>query len=195
MYYKLFYNIKITYMLSLGQHLSPDNNRRTKSMSFRVDIGVLEEVAGHAGMKGTSVNVLVNQILKRYVDFNVYEQPLGILHLPKGLVMEMFDVFDDQKIHVLAKKTYQIIRDSVLVMQHSNDAEAYLDVLERYLAPASFCRISSQGSEKTIEIVHNAGMKFSEFLKQLLSIIFEKNEEIPLDFELTERCIMATVRY
>jgi len=164
-------------------------------MSFRVDIGVLEEVAGHAGMKGTSVNVLVNQILKRYVDFNVYEQPLGILHLPKGLVMEMFDVFDDQKIHVLAKKTYRIIRDSVLVMQHSNDAEAYLEVLERYMAPASFCRISSQGSEKTIEIVHNAGMRFSEFLKQLLSIIFEKNEERPLDFELTERCIMATVRY
>ncbi|HEY9491163.1 MAG TPA: hypothetical protein VIP56_04190, partial [Nitrososphaeraceae archaeon] len=57
--------------------------RKTKSITFRLDSTVVEELQRDANEGEISLNVLVNQVLKRYVEWDRYEIKLGMMPIPK----------------------------------------------------------------------------------------------------------------
>jgi predicted HicB family RNase H-like nuclease len=56
---------------------------KTRSITFRLDSSVIDEIQREADQKETSLNVLVNQVLKRYTEWDRYESKIGMMPVPK----------------------------------------------------------------------------------------------------------------
>jgi len=168
--------------------------RKTRSVSYRIDVRVLEEIGREAGFNETSANILVNQVLRKFVEFDRYQQRLGVIPVPKQLLMDIIIGCDDREIKFLAGRTFRILKDSVIFMQKRQDLEAFLHVLEEYVKDAGIASDHIiDGTKHTFVIQHDMGLKWSEFTKELLTIIFEKLADKRADFELTESCVIARI--
>lgn len=171
-----------------------NSNRKTTAVSYRIDSRVLNEIIKESNLKETSTNILVNQVLRKYVEFDRYQQRLGIVPVPKQLLMDMIESCDDIQIKLIAERTFRTLRDAVIFMQKGMDLEAFLHVLEEYVKVSG---IASDhvvtGSRHIFVVQHDMGFKWSEFVKALLSIIFEKVADQRAHFELTESSVVATV--
>ena len=163
-------------------------------MSYRIDAKILEEIVREAGSKEISANILVNQVLRRFVEFDRYQQRLGVLPVPKQLLMDMIVSCDDKQIKFFAERTFRTLKDFALFKQKGQDLGAFLQVLEEYVKVAGIASDHTiNGSRHTIVIQHDMGLKWSEFTKELLGIMFEKLADKKADFELTESCVIATI--
>jgi hypothetical protein len=156
-------------------------------------MSVLEEMIREAASREISVNVLVNMVLRRFIEFDRYQQHLGLLPIPKQLVMDMINYRDDVEIKLLAQEAFRILKDAVIFTQKREDLEAFLLVLQEYMKIAGIVSDHTiNGSKHTFAIQHGMGLKWSEFTKELLTIIFEKLARRRLDFTLTESSVLAT---
>ena len=85
-------------------------------------------------MKELSLNVLVNQVLRRYVEWDRYESKLGMMPVPKLMLATLIDEtvqvavdagisgIDSSRDRILnyaAKIAFNLMRDSVLFMKKS----------------------------------------------------------------------------
>ncbi len=167
---------------------------KTRSVSYRIAARVLEEIIREAGSREVSANILVNQILRRFVEFDRYQQTLAIIPVPKQLLIDIIDGCDDREIKFLAERSFRILKDSVMFMQKTHGLAACLHVLEEYVKVAGIASDHViDGSRHTFVIQHDMGLKWSEFTKELLTMLFEKLADRKADFELTESCVIATV--
>jgi hypothetical protein len=75
------------------ESLKPDDTKpkKTKSITFRLDSTVVEELQRDADQGEISLNVLVNQILKRNVEWDRYENKLGMMPIPKSMLTTLID--------------------------------------------------------------------------------------------------------
>ena len=71
-----------------------DNSRqieKTRSITFRLNSSILEGLQREANQKEISLNVLINQILKRYSDWDRYENKIGMMPVPKMMLKTLID--------------------------------------------------------------------------------------------------------
>ena len=106
--------------------------RKTRSITFRLDTMVIEELQRDADQGEISLNVLVNQVLRRYVEWDRYENKVGMIPIPKIMLSTLIDetmrLASDAKIPDLesyrtkivknaAETALNVMRDSVLFMR------------------------------------------------------------------------------
>jgi hypothetical protein len=111
-------------------------------------------------LKELSLNVLVNQVLRRYVGWNRYESKLGMMPVPKLMLTTLIDEtvqvavdagisgIDSSRDRILrnaAKIAFNLMRDSVLFMKKSYNLWTVLEVLQEYM------KVSGITSDHTIE--------------------------------------------
>ncbi|MEM2760861.1 MAG: hypothetical protein QXU32_11085 [Nitrososphaerales archaeon] len=168
--------------------------KRTRSVSYRIDASVLEELSKEAATNETSVNILVNQVLRKFIEFDRYQLYLGIIPVPKQLLIEMISKYDDREIKFMAERTFRILKDAVLFMRKERDFDAYLYVLGRYVKVAGIASdLKIDENRNTLVVQHDMGLKWSEFVKELLTIIIENLTEQRADFELTESSVILRI--
>ncbi|HEY7109350.1 MAG TPA: hypothetical protein VH415_07985, partial [Nitrososphaeraceae archaeon] len=62
---------------------SDRSKKSTRSVSFRLDSKVVDEMQKEANQNEISLNVLVNQTLKKYTEWGRYENKIGMMPVPK----------------------------------------------------------------------------------------------------------------
>src|SRR5215208_1671514 len=72
-------------------HHQSDQSKKTRSVTFRLDSSVLDELQHEADQKEISLNVSVNQILKRYCQWDRYENRIGMMPVPKIMLSSLID--------------------------------------------------------------------------------------------------------
>ncbi|HJU59763.1 MAG TPA: hypothetical protein VJ583_08435 [Nitrososphaeraceae archaeon] len=65
------------------------SSQKSKSTTFRLDSFVLAELQRDANQNEISLNVLVNKILKEYIEWGRYEHKLGLIPVPKILLSSL----------------------------------------------------------------------------------------------------------
>ena len=65
--------------------------KKSRSITFRLDTLTLDELQKEADLKELSLNVLVNQVLRRYVEWDRYESKLGMMPIPKLMLTTLID--------------------------------------------------------------------------------------------------------
>ena len=65
--------------------------KKSRSITFRLDTLTLDELQKEADLKELSLNVLVNQVLRRYVEWDRYESKLGMMPVPKLMLATLID--------------------------------------------------------------------------------------------------------
>ena len=63
----------------------PQKKEKTRSITYRLPAKVVEELETEAMNKNISQNVLVKQILEKYVNWDRFGDKIGMIPVPKGI--------------------------------------------------------------------------------------------------------------
>jgi hypothetical protein len=183
---------------------------KTRSVTFRVDSAVIDEMQAEADNREISLNVLVNQVLKRYTEWDRYENKVGMMPVPKAMLLTIIDKsiavakeegikdiagYRDQIIKHAAQMAFDIMKDTVLFMKKKYNLWVVLDVLEEYMKVSGIqADHRIEGSRNHVFVVqHDLGENWSLFTKELLGLIFEKLASIKAEITVTPNTTVATV--
>jgi hypothetical protein len=129
------------------QHKS-DESRRTRSITFQLDSSILDELQHEADQREISLNVLINQTIKRYCQWDRYENRIGMMPVPKIMLSSLIDKaisiaknnriqniepYRDEIIKQAAGIAFNLMKDSVLFMKKQYNLWVVLLVLEEYM--------------------------------------------------------------
>lgn len=185
------------------------SSQKSKNTTFRLDSFVLGELQREANQNETSLNVLVNQILKEYIEWGKYERKLGLIPVPKILLSSLIHetmllaesngipikTYREKLIKYAAEIAFSNIKDCVIVMKKKFDFWSVLSVLEEYMKVSGITsdhRIES-GRKHIFMIQHDLGEYWSLFAKELLTLIFYNIAHTEAKFYTTENCVIAEV--
>lgn len=183
---------------------------KTRSTTFRLDTKVVEELQREADQGEISLNVLVNQILRRYIEWDRFENKLNLLPIPKLMLTRMMDetleTARDAKIGDLesyrnkiaknaAEVALNIMKDSVLLMKKEYNLWTVLDVLRNYMKVAGITsdHTLEAGRKHVFIIQHDLGPNWSLFAKELLSLIFTQLANVRADISETSKTVKAEI--
>jgi hypothetical protein len=194
------------------REIPSDKSKKTQSITFRLDSHTIDELQREADQNQISLNVLVNQVLKRYSDWDRYESRIGMMPVPKAMLTSLIDKaidmakkngikeedigpFRDEIIKQAAHVAFDIMKDAVLFMKKQYNLWVVLSVLQEYM------KISGINSDHRIEggrrhvfvIQHELGENWSLFTKELLRLIFENLANIRAEVNVTANMTIAEV--
>jgi hypothetical protein len=173
----------------------PPKKETTRSITYRLPTKIVEELETEAMKKNISQNVLVKQILEKYVRWDRFGDKIGMIPIPKGILDSLGSEMDGEDINEIIKTVLPLIKDTVLFMKGKYDLKRCIETLEDYI------QASGMKSDHRIEgelhhfiIQHELGMNWSFFTEQLLKEIF--NSFMPdknIKFQTTKNTIIATI--
>ena len=185
-------------------------SKKSRSVTFRLDSKVIDELQTEADKREISLNVLVNQVLKRYAEWERYENKIGMMPVPRMILSNLIDKaisiakssgikdvdrYRDQIIKQAAELAFTLMKDSVLFMKKQYNLWAVLSVLEEYIKVSGIkADHKLEASQKHVFIIqHELGENWSLFTKELLALIFEKLANVKADINVTPNTTVAEV--
>jgi hypothetical protein len=185
-------------------------SKKSRSVTFRLDSKVIDELQTEANTKEVSLNVLVNQVLKRYAEWDRYENKIGMMPVPRMILSNLIDKaisiakssgikdvdhYRDDIIKQAAELAFTLMKDSVLFMKKQFNLWVVLSVLEEYMKVSGIKSDHKlEGSRKHVFIIqHELGENWSLFTKELLALIFEKLANVKAEINVTPNTTIAEV--
>ncbi len=168
---------------------------KTRSITYRLPAKVVEELETEATQKNISQNVLVKQILEKYVQWDRFGNKIGMIPVPKALLEVLGKKMEGEYIDTILNALIPTIKDTVLFMKGNYDLPRCIETLENYMTASgmkSDHRV--EGENHHFIIQHELGLKWSFFTEQLLKEIFR--QFVPnktLKFQTTSSTVIATI--
>lgn len=167
----------------------------TRSITYRLPEKLINELDGEAKQKKISQNVLVKQILERYIQWDRYAHKIGMIPVPKEIVETLGEDLDGKDIDEIINVVFPMIKDTVMFIKGGYDLERCIETLEDYM------RVSGMNSDHRVEgnlhsfiIQHELGMKWSVFTEQLLTQLFRNfASDKDLKFQTTDSTVILKV--
>ncbi len=166
----------------------------TRSITYRLPEKLINELETEAAQKSISQNVLVKQILEKYVEWDRFSDKIGMIPVPKGILQSLGDELDGKDIDEIINLIFPMIKDTVMFIKGGYDIKRCIETLEDYM------RASGMTSDHRIEsdvhtflIQHDLGMKWSVFTEQLLTQVFRNFlPDMELKFQTTDNTVILT---
>ena len=167
----------------------------TRSITYRLPEKLVIELETESTQRGISHNVLVRQILEKYVQWDRYSNKIGMIPVPKGILESLGESLDGKDIDEIITLIFPMIKDTVLFIKGGYDLKRCVETLEDYM------RASGMNSDHRVEgdmhiflIQHDLGLKWSVFTEQLLSQIFRSFlPDKELKFQTTNNTVILSV--
>lgn len=194
----------------IEKHNNTHQSRKSRSVTFRLDSKIIDELQTEANSREVSLNVLVNQVLKRYAEWDRYENKIGMMPVPRVILSNLIDkaisvakssgikdvdLYRDQIIKQAAELAFTLMKDSVLFMKKQYNLWVVLSVLEEYMKVSGIKSDHKiEGSRKHVFIIqHELGENWSLFTKELLELIFQKLANVNAEINVTPNTTIAEV--
>ena len=167
----------------------------TRSITYRLPEKLVNELETEATQKSISQNVLVKQILEKYVHWDRFSNKIGMIPVPKKILESLGAELDGTDIDQIITLIFPMIKDVVLFIKGGYDLKRCVETLEDYM------RASGMNSDHRVEgdthiflIQHELGMKWSVFTEQLLTQVFRSFlPDKELGFQTTETTVILSV--
>jgi hypothetical protein len=167
----------------------------TRSITYRLPEKLVNELETESTQKGISQNVLVRQILDKYVQWDRFSNKIGMIPVPKGILESLGGELDGRDIDEIINIVFPMIKDSVMFVKGGYDLKRCIETLEDYM------KASGMNSDHRVEgdvhsflIQHDLGMKWSVFTEQLLSQVFRSFlPDKDLKFQTTDSTVILSV--
>lgn len=147
----------------------------SKTASFRIDIGLLDELQQEANLKQISLNTLANQIFKEYVEWYASAPKSGYVTVRKSLIVRMLDDLTEDEILDYARTTAKDSRDINLLLTGEYTLSSVLKVIEHKVRISGYrYRRELKDDVQNYIIQHDLGHKWSLYLGTLFKAEFEE---------------------
>jgi hypothetical protein len=158
--------------------LSIDNTgKKTVTMTFRLDENSVQKLREESEYRQISLNTLVNQILRRFVEWDMYESKLGMIPLAKPMIVEFFQKASHEEIVEMAKRIGKnMVKEIALFMKGRLDVNTFLTWFETRMKTSSIeithHRLKNNDNKYSYIIKHDLGENWSLYHKTILESIF-----------------------
>lgn len=205
-------SIREKFDISSGRDAKPYHEgraKKTRTVTFRVDSRIADGLQREADNAGVSLNILVNQLLKRYYDWGKYESKLNMMPVPKVMLSSCMDISVDIVGEIDAKGSdeyrYKIVRhaaeiafdamkDAVLLMKNQYNLWDVLEVLREYMRASGIKADHRIAGRKNIFVIqHEMGENWSLFTQELLKLIFERLAKVRIESRITANTTVVEV--
>ena len=168
---------------------------KTDTMSYRLPTELLKSLETEAMQKNISQNVLVKQILTKYIEWDRFAQKMGMIPVPQRILESLGGEMSHQEILKVIDTLFTTIKDSILLMKGGYDLKRTIETLEDYMRSSGM--ESDHRKENDVHhfiIQHKMGMQWSIFTELLLRRVFTEFEmEKELIFQTTESTVIASI--
>ena len=174
-------------------HLS--KKEKTKTMTYRLPITMVDELETQAMQQNTSQNVLVKQIIQKYLQWDRFAESIAMIPIPKNILQTMGNDMTATDIDMIVESVKPIIRDNVMFMKGKYDLKRCIEALEDYMqATGMHSDHRVEGSLHHFIVQHGLGIKWSLFTEQLLKEIFhEFLPEKNVRCQTTDSTVITTI--
>lgn len=167
----------------------------TRSITYRLPEKLVSELENESAQKSISQNVLVRQILEKYVQWDKFSSQIGMIPVPKTILESLGVELDEKYIDEIITLMFPVIKDTVLFIKGDYDLKRCIETLEDYM------RASGMNSDHRIEgdmhiflIQHELGIKWSLFTEKLLTHVFRNFlPDKELKFQTTATTVILSV--
>jgi predicted transcriptional regulator len=145
-------------------------------MTFRLDDEVLKRLRIESNNKQISTNTLVNQALRRFLDWGMYEPTGGFVLLHKHVFTHIFGKLTQKEIVDIASRIGKDeVKNMVLFMKGKIDITAFLSWFEVRMIHSSV-QVSSihENDSHRYVMKHELGKNWSLYHKTVLELIFNE---------------------
>lgn len=167
----------------------------TRSITYRLPEKLVGELETEATQRSISQNVLVKQILEKYMQWDGFSSKISMIPVPKGILESLGGEIDGKNIDEIITLIFPMIKDTVLFIKGRYDLKRYVETLEDYMRASgmnSDHRV--EGDTHTFLIQHDLGMKWSVFTEQLLAQVFRSFlPDKELKFQTTDTTVILSV--
>lgn len=165
--------------------------KKSDTISFRLDAIVLEKLRKESEKRGLSLNVLVNQILKRYTEWDIFGPKVGMIPVARPILDSLFKKIGEDEIVDLAKKVgSEIVKDTAMFMKGSMNLESFISWFETRMNMSGFeINHDVRNDTHTYIVKHDLGENWSLYHKTVLEIIFRDVLKKPITVETNARMI------
>lgn len=157
--------------------------KRSSIITFRLDESTVKKLKAESHNRQISTNTLVNQALKRYLEWDMLEPKAGFVSLSRPVFVKIFDRLDEDDIREIAQNVGKDeIRDIVFFMKGKLDIDAFLSWFETRMTSSSV-QVSHRIDDGTHTYVmkHNLGKNWSVYNTTLLESIFREAFAKPIN--------------
>jgi hypothetical protein len=167
--------------------------KQSEVMCIRVDHKLAEELRSEAEYVNISLNVLVNHIFRRYVEWDRDAGKLGFIPITKELFTSLMERLSDSQIEQIAAASVKNIADIVIYMQKKFDLHAVLQWLDELCKVSGFAKKHvMNNSLHTFIVQHDLGLKCSIYFKTIFKMIFGKLQKT-IEPDITSQNVTFTI--
>lgn len=168
--------------------------KKSDTVSFRLDNLVLEKLRKEAEKQGLSLNILVNQILKRYTEWDMFESKVGMIPVARPILDALFKRFTEKEIIELAHTVGKnIVSDIAKFMKGDMSLDSFMSWFETRMKMSGFeMNHDVRGQNHTYIVKHDLGDNWSLYHKTVLELIFHDVFQKPIKIEMNARMITVT---
>lgn len=176
------------------------NNLRKKagsgseSITLRFDEATLNELRNEAELKLESVNTLINQIVKAYTLWHKPASSTGLIYINKYLYRDILENLSDEQIKEVANKfVRQYFIDMIEMFDNTVSSSVYIGILLKWIEISEFkYRIyeDRQLDYTTYKFQFDLGLKFSQFMANLIRNTMESLGQTGIKVEVTEHLVI-----
>ena len=161
--------------MTIKRQPHPTKHEQTRSISYRLPTFIVDELETEAMQRETSQNVLVKQILEKYVKWDRFADKIGMIPVPKDVMKTLGEEMEGDVINKIIDVMLPLIKDWVMFMKGNYDLKRAIEAFEDYM------KASGMTSDHRIDgeihhfiIQHNLGIRWSLFTEMLLKQIFHQ---------------------
>ncbi|HJU58246.1 MAG TPA: hypothetical protein VJ583_00730 [Nitrososphaeraceae archaeon] len=167
------------------------DSKRIKPMTFRIENKILEKIREEGEKDQISVSNLINKILKRYVEWDLYTSKVGMIPIPRLLLEKLFEKRSEQEIIELATNVGKNeLEDILLFMNKKIDWILFLNWFKIRLQNSSIeIMYTIEKNKHTFIMKHGMGENWSLYHKTIFELISKENYKNPVDIKYNSRII------
>ena len=137
-----------------------------ESVTFRISGDILLAMRQMSQERGVSLNTLVNNVLKSYVDWESNAVKAGFGVFQREVVREAIGSLDENTLRKIAANTASTYKDMLLLMKGSSDLESFICIVKERAKRAGFNLREFEEAEGTkIILQHDMGANWSTYYK------------------------------
>ncbi|MGN6348995.1 MAG: hypothetical protein ACTHKK_07165 [Candidatus Nitrosocosmicus sp.] len=177
-------------------YLNEGTPKKTSTMTFRIDDNVLRILRSESERHQISLNTLINQLLKRFVEWDMYESKVGMIPIAKPIVVELFNKMSKEEISKMALDIGKnAVHDISLFMKNKMDLDSFLSWFEtRMNSSLTETNHSIQNGFHVYVLKHELGENWSLYHKIILQSIFNEIFEKTVDIQISNTTIRFKFR-
>ena len=172
------------------------NRGKTYPITFRLSDELIEDLKKEAESKGISVGNLVNQVLDRYTAWERHSNKLGLIPMTRPFLKEALRNLTEEEIKQMARNgSKEALKELVLLSKGNFSIGSFISVFNEWLKVSWMAhRYEYDGKSHNYVIHHELGKKWSLYIAELLTAIFNELTNIEPKVDVRDDSVSLSVK-